>query len=503
MSTPNVERVAPRPHPSVTAILAGLLIAAAVPPWGWWPAAFVGLALLDRLLADRPSASRFRRGMATGLAWALPSTLWVVDLSPPGWLLAAGLHALLLGLAAVLVPAGRWRRPGLVGAVTLAELVRWNVPFGGVPLASIALGQAGGPLAPVVRVAGPLLLVALTVAVGMGLSALLDDRRADRSSMAATGIVAAALAIAGLLAATAPTGRVVGELDVALVQGGGPQRTRATPTGAATVFANQVEANRYVRTPLDLVVWPENVVNPVPEPTSGWRHEGRLYTDDAAEALTAEAARLDAVLVPGWFHRDADDPTANLNYQTAIEPDGSVVDRYDKVRTVPFGEYVPMRGLVERLAPDMLPARDLRPGSGPAILDTSVGRLGIAISWEVFFEHRTRDAVQNGGEVILNPTNAASYWLTQVQTQQVAASRLRALETGRWVLQVAPTGFSAVIDPQGRVLQRTGVGEQAVLHHRVERRQGLTWASRMGTWPMAVLSLLAMAGAWTASRRRT
>jgi apolipoprotein N-acyltransferase len=180
-----------------------------------------------------------------------------------------------------------------------------------------------------------------------------------------------------------------------------------------------------------------------------------------------------------------------------------VVDRYDKVRTVPFGEYVPMRGLVERLAPDMLPARDLRPGSGPAILDTSVGRLGIAISWEVFFEHRTRDAVQNGGEVILNPTNAASYWLTQVQTQQVAASRLRALETGRWVLQVAPTGFSAVIDPLGRVLQRTGVGEQAVLHHRVERRQGLTWASRMGTWPMAVLSLLAMAGAWTASRRRT
>jgi len=151
----------------------------------------------------------------------------------------------------------------------------------------------------------------------------------------------------------------------------------------------------------------------------------------------------------------------------------------------------------------MLPARDLRPGTGPAILDTSVGRLGIAISWEVFFEHRTRDAVQNGGEVILNPTNAASYWLTQVQTQQVAASRLRALETGRWVLQVAPTGFSAVIDPQGRVLQRTGVGEQAVLHHRVERRQGLTWASRMGTWPMAVLSLLAMAGAWTASRRRT
>jgi apolipoprotein N-acyltransferase len=503
MSTSNVECGARRPPPSATLILAGLLIAASVPPWGWWPAAFVGIALLDSMVANRSAASRLRRGMVVGAAWALPSTLWVVDLSPPGWILAAGLHAVGLGLATALVPAGRWRRPGLVGAITLAELVRWSVPFGGVPLASIALGQAGGPLAPVVRVAGPLLLVALTVAVGMGLSALFEARKADRSSLATIGIAASAIVIAGLLAATAPTGRVVGELDVALVQGGGPQRTRATPTGAATVFANQVEANQQVRTPVDLVVWPENVVNPVPEPASGWRHEGRLYADDATAALATEATRLDAVLVPGWFHRDADDPTANLNYQTAIEPDGSVVDRYDKVRTVPFGEYVPMRALVQRLAPDMLPARDLRPGTGPAILDTSVGRLGIAISWEVFFEHRTRDAVTNGGEVIVNPTNGASYWLTQVQTQQVAASRLRALETGRWVLQVAPTGFSAVIDPRGRVLQRTDVGEQAVLHHRVERRQGLTWASRMGTWPMAVMSLLAMAGAWTASRRRT
>ena len=503
MNTPDVERADPRLRPAATAALAGLLIAAAVPPWGWWPTAFVGLALLDRLLDDRPATSRFRRGLIVGVTWSLPSTIWVVDLSQPGWILAAGLHAMWLGLAAALVPTGRWRRLGLVGAVTLAELLRWSVPFGGVPLASIALGQTGGPLAPVVRVAGPLLLVALTVAVGMGLSALLDGHRADRSSMATIGIVAAVLAVAGLLAAVAPTGRVVGALDVALVQGGGPQRTRATPTGAATVFANQVEANQQVRTPLDLVVWPENVVNPVPEPTSGWRHEGRLYADDAAEALTAEAARLDAVLVPGWFHRDDDDPTANLNYQTAIEPDGTVADRYDKVRTVPFGEYVPMRSLVQRLAPDMLPARDLRPGTGPAILDTSVGRLGIAISWEVFFDHRTRDAVRSGGEIILNPTNGASYWLTQVQAQQVAASRLRALETGRWVLQVAPTGFSAVIDSQGRVLQRTGVGEQAVLQHRVERRQGLTWASRMGTWPMALLSLLAMAVAWTASRRRT
>ena len=298
-------------------------------------------------------------------------------------------------------------------------------------------------------------------------------------------------------------GQPVGSLDVALVQGGGPQRTRATPTGAARVFANQLEANQLVETPVDLVLWPENVVNPVPLPASGWRREDRLYADEAAEALAVEATRLDAVLVPGWFHRAADDLAANRNYQTAIEPDGTVADRYDKVRTVPFGEFVPLRGLIEPFAADLLPSRDLEPGTGPAVLETSVGTMGVTISWEVFFDHRSRDAVRDGGEVILNPTNGASYWLTQVQTQQVASSRLRALENGRWVLQAAPTGFSTVVDPQGRVLQRTAVSEQAVLHHRIERRTGLTWATRAGAWPMVMLALALWSGSLIGSRFST
>ena len=124
----------------------------------------------------------------------------------------------------------------------------------------------------------------------------------------------------------------------------------------------------------------------------------------------------------------------------------------------------------------------------------------MTISWEVFFDHRSRDAVRHGGEVILNPTNGASYWLTHVQTQQVASSRLRELENGRWVLQAAPTGFSAVVDPRGRVLQRTAVSEQAVLHHRIERRAGLTWATRAGKWPLLVLALLLWAGSWAGAQ---
>ena len=406
-------------------LLSGVLVVAALPPWGWWPAAFAGFALFDQLLAHQPRRVRFWCGLALGLVWTAIGTLWMVDLSPGGWLVVVGLHATLFGVAALVVPSGSGRRPALVGAFTLAEFVRWSVPFGGVPLATVALGQANGPLAPVVRVGGSLLLVATVVVVGVALSSLFDGKKATRGSALTVGVAFGALLFVGSLAALAPRGEVLRTIEVAVVQGGGPQRTRATATGAAVVFANQLAANQQVATPVDLVLWPENVVNPSPDPGDGSRLASRLYQDEAHQALTAEAQRLNAVLIPGWFHQDPGRPDANLNYSTAVENDGTIADRYDKVRTVPFGEFVPLRSLIEPLAANMLPTRDVHPGRDPAILDTSLGRLGISVSWEIFFAHRARDAIGNGGQILLNPTNGASYWLTLVQTQQVASSQRR------------------------------------------------------------------------------
>lgn len=101
----------------------------------------------------------------------------------------------------------------------------------------------------------------------------------------------------------------------------------------------------------------------------------------------------------------------------------------------------------------------------------------------------------------MNPTNGSSFTGTQVQSQQVASSRLRAIETGRWVLQAAPTGFSAVIDPEGRVLQRTAVSERAVLRADVELRRGRTLAVALGDWPALVLAFALIAGGWVIARR--
>jgi apolipoprotein N-acyltransferase len=180
----------------------------------------------------------------------------------------------------------------------------------------------------------------------------------------------------------------------------------------------------------------------------------------------------------------------------AFDADGTVADRYEKVRRVPFGEYVPLRWLVAPFGPDELVPRDAVVGRGPAVLDTEVGRLGVVISWEVWFGDRARDAIGHGGQVLLNPTNGSSYSGTIVQTQQIAASRLRAIETGRWTLQVAPTGFTAFITETGEVLERTGISERAVLTETVELRDGQTIATRVGDWLAVGLAVAALAIAW-------
>jgi apolipoprotein N-acyltransferase len=481
--------LATRPRVAAACLLAGGLVAFAMPPWGWWPSAYVGLAALVALLAGRPWRSRARRGALVGAGWLFPATFWMIDLTAPGYVIAGLLFSGLLGLLCVAVPPSGWRYLALPAAVVLFEAVRWRAPFGGVPLATLPMSQVGGPLAPTVRLLGPLLLSALTVALAVALAAAFE-RRYWLAAAVVTSVV-----LTGLGGRVAPHGDPVDSLAVAIVQGGGPQNTRAVSTDLREVFERHLAASALVETPVDLVLWPEDVVHVV-----GPVEETTEYTE-----LQALARQLDAVLVPGIFERVSD--TANRNASIVLDPDGGQLDRYDKVRIVPFGEYVPFRGLVEPFAPDYLPVREVERGTGPAVVHAPLGgrdvALGVSISWEIFFEDRARDAMANGAELLLNPTNGSSYWLTIVQTQQVASSRLRALETGRWVLQAAPTGFSAIVDPDGTVHQRTGVSEQAVLHGIVELRTGRTLATRVGVWPMVLAALLALALAmWIEGRGR-
>jgi apolipoprotein N-acyltransferase len=503
-------------------VLAGLTIVLAIPPFGWWPLAFLGIFQWDRLIAEQSWRRRFRRSWLIAAAWFFPSMLWMLDLTPPGYVIACGAYAAFVAVLIALVPPhaiARWI--ALPGAIVIAELWRWSWPFEGVPLATLAMSQAAAPLGQTARIGNAILVSGLVAVGGVALSALYE-RRIRFASIAGAVVLAFYL-----LSLVAPRGHDTQPLRVAVVQGGGIQRTGTGRTESDAVFQRHLQASELIKTPVDVVVWPENVVEV----------SGRLPGTKEDRQLQALAMRLNAPVIVGAT--EGNDDSTFLNAAVVYLPDGERGERFDKVTRVPFGEWVPFRSLIEKLAPDSgIPARDAVPGTGPAVLHTPAGTLGVAISWEIFFTDRTADGVKNGAEVLINPTNGSSYWLNEVQTQQLATSRLRAIETGRWELQSAPTGFSAIFTPDGTLIDcdvttpsptlgaaagtaeasASGVTEhrlcrsdnsaedhvsgQAVLQATVMKRDGRTIATTVGVWPTFIAAIAAMVIAWVLDKRR-
>lgn len=489
---------------ALLALGAGFAVALSLPPWGWWPLALVGVAVFA-VAADadaagrspRPRRARFAAGTAFGFGWLAMGMGWMWQLTIPGYVVAATIFAGLHGLAELMVPVGRWRVLGRPAAHTLVEALRFSFPFGGVPLATLGVSQVGGPLGGIARVGGVVLVTWVVFQVGVvlaGFAAPAAARARWLIDPAAAGALAATVVVFAA-SFVAPRGSGTGRLlDIAVVQGGGEQGTRAIDVPTSVVTDRHVEATRTIDADdeLDLVLWPENVID-----------TEDFATSEELALVAAEAGRLGVPFAVGVTEDVADDSGRITNAQVVVTPDGDVTSRYDKVRRVPFGEYVPLRGLLEALgAPvDQVPTNAV-PGTTPAFVDLPDGtRLAVVISWEVFFGGRAREGVKAGSGVIVNPTNGASYTGTIVQTQQVASSRLRAIETGRWVVQAAPTGFSAFVNPAGNVIDRTAVGEQAVIRHTVEEREGRTWYLRIGDGPFIVAVAFILAVSLLQSRR--
>jgi apolipoprotein N-acyltransferase len=485
---------------SLVAIIAGLLVAFSLPPWGWWPLAYVGVALFATC---RPNSNRarFMFGTLFALAWLAPGMAWMWFLTAPGYVIAALLFSALHGIASMITGAvtDRQKHRAIVGplAHTLAEALRFSFPFGGVPLATLAICQAASPIAPIVRVGGPLLLTYVVLQIGFLLANLRETAASKRAAHAVLlTVVVAVLPIAGSIA---PHGRNIGRtLNIAAVQGGGPQGTLAINTNSRDVVIRHLDATKTIAggttstdDQLDLVIWPENVIDVSSFSSSVERTE-----------VAAEAARLNAPFLVG-ITEDLDNKFFT-NAQVVVNTDGSLGGRYDKVRRVPFGEFVPMRGLLEAVgAPvDRIP-RDAMAGHDTAILRAADTTIAVVISWEVFFAGRANEGVERGATLLVNPTNGSSYTGTILQTQQIASSRLRALETGRWLVQVSPTGFSAFVSPSGQVFDRTGVSEQHVITREVQLRSGRTIYSYLGDLPFILIMSASLIALLIVGRRKT
>ena len=474
--------------------LAGALLWLALPPVGVWPAGLVGVAICCWVTADTWT-ERLALGATTAVVLFAGSLRWLWPFTGVGTVLLIGLQSLILAAASTASPAWRGRLIAMPGALVLSEAIRHRWPLSGLPLSGIELTQVDGPLAPVAAHLGGLGVV---LATGVTASLLVTVVRGRGRSRAAGAMAVLALLAGGVALPDAPRTVDVGMVDTAIVQGGGPRGTTAVGAAdPAAPFSRHLAATATIPPDRpDLVVWPEDVVD-----VTGTFAESPERTE-----LAELADDLDATLVVGVVE-DADTITGPVrsfrNAAVALGPDGRIVDRYDKQLLVPFGEYVPARSLVDRIVDLSLIPREAVAGSAPPVLQTPAGPLGTVISFEGLFPRRVRAAVRAGGEIVVVPTNSASYATADAPAQQVAAARLRALESGRDVVLAAPTGYSAHIGSDGTVLDRSDLGVSAVLDVEVIRRRGLTPYTRYGDTPVTALALLLVGTGWWRAFRET
>ncbi|MQA80252.1 MAG: apolipoprotein N-acyltransferase [Streptosporangiales bacterium] len=457
------------------AATAGALTLLTMPPRGLWLFLPAGIALLTLAVHGASWRARLLVGATAGATFFGPGLFWLTSFNAIGYVAVVAVEAGLFAGAMILVPGrhrGWWTVPA---ALVLLETVRARFPFGGLPLPGLALGQVDGPFAAAAGLGGSLLVAALPAVAGTALVAPILARR--RALAVATAVLTASLPLGA--GAMLPT-RQTGSLDVAVVQGGGPRGIPAIRSDPSQVTERHFAASNQITNTPDLVLWPESAVyveQPVARSPQGAR-------------LSALARRLDTTLVAGVIEDDGD---RFRNAAVGWDPDGALRGRYEKVHRVPFGEYIPLRGLFELLSDDTaFVPRDAVPGRGPGMLETDAGPLGVVISYEVFFSDRARAAANAGGRVLLVPTNAASYTTDEVPSMEVAAARLRARELNQAVLQAAPTGYSAVILPDGRVIEQSGLERRAVLSARVPLQEQRTPYTRTGDWPVVTLAVVAL-----------
>ncbi len=421
----------------------------AFPQPGIWPLLFVGVPLMVFAFRRVSLGQSMAVGAVTGFVYYGAAAKWLtIYLGIVPWLGLVGLQSVLFAIGGIAIGAA-WRaadtlnlhslRGRFVGATIVAaawvtrEAIAAQWPWGGFGWARVSHGLADSPfryLVALFGLSGTTAVVVLVVVVAVLTWQNVTDRRGRtiHLSAVAAGLL---LLLPGpyLLLVTAPSGSV----RVAAVQGNSDSALFSTARQGDAI-ANHVAAMN--ATPLgkvDVVVWPENAMDVDP-----------LRSADAARLADQISTATNAPFIFGTITADGD---KTFNSVLKWEAGKGAVDQYDKIHPVPFAEYLPERQFFYPLAPsmfDMVP-RDYTLGTRDTVMTVGKAVAGIAICYDIVDDGIFREMLAQNANVIFAPTNNSDFGHTDESIQQLGIARLRAIETGRAVVNVSTVGVSAVI----------------------------------------------------------
>lgn len=438
----------------VTILIAAFLASAAFEPIGLWFLAILGFALLFRKLSSstHPVIHSFIFGFTLNAIVLHWSGKYVGALP---WLLLALLQALFY------LPVGwvyKGSRSLWLSAVVLLlmEELRARFPFGGFGWTRIAFSQVESPALPIVSIGGVLALSAFTVLV-----AALVTRLGLKSFV---GIII--LFIAALLIPNNPQGS--GSVRLLAVQGNTPEVGLEFNSRAKAVFnLHRDSTKEFAKEPYDAIIWPENAIDIDP----------RKYPQVAAD-ISALTKGLQTPLIAGVVQQENGSPE---NASIMYSKEGSLQSAYIKRGLTPFGEYMPLRKIAEFVSPMAKLVVDFVPGNKLVTHEISGAKLGPILCYEIINDSLVREMANNSQALIVQ-TNSATFANTAESAQQLAITRIRAVEHSRAILSVSTVGISAFIDNNGRVLSQTPENKKAYLVGNLPLNTNQTFVDRFWQW---------------------
>jgi apolipoprotein N-acyltransferase len=438
----------------VTVLVAAFLASAAFEPIGLWFLALFGFALFFRKLinSDRPVIHSFIFGFTLNAIVLHWSGKYVGALP---WLLLALLQALFY------LPIGlvyrRTKNLWLSGLTLLVmEELRAHFPFGGFGWTRIAFSQVESPALPIVSIGGVVALSAFTVLIAM---------IATKFSAKSFAVIAV-LFIAALLLPSNPQGS--GSVRLLAVQGNTPEVGLEFNSRAKAVFDLHRDATReFAREQYDAIVWPENAIDIDP------RKNPEVEAD-----ITSLTKELRTPLIAGVVQQENAKPeNASIMYSN----EGISQSVYVKRGLTPFGEFMPLRKLAEFINPMAKTVVDFAPGEELVTHQVKGSSLGPIICYEIIIDSLVREMAGSSKALIVQ-TNSATFANTAESAQQLAITRIRAVEHSRSILSVSTVGISAFIDNNGRVVSQTPENKKAFLVGNLTLSTSQTVADRFWQW---------------------